>query len=269
MKNTYFPEHRDNRMKSEGDVIAARKYFMAGKNRVLYHLIEQRFFWMNKYIRDTDETIIELGCGAGLSREFIKNKNLILTDVVKHEWVDRYMDALNIDYPDESIDVIICPHMLHHISNPAAFLENISKKLKKGGRILIQDIYTCTLMKIVLRIMRHEGWSDDLNIYDREAICNNPDDPWSANCSIPKLLFFSREWIKEFPMYKMLKRTRSECFLFLSSGGVIAKTFYLPVGDKGVWLIKKLDKILVRFAPFFFACGCSVVLQKKYDYEIN
>ena len=141
----------------------------------------------------------------------------------------------------------------------------MSKKLKPDGRIIIQDIYTCTLMKIALRLMRHEGWSDSVDIYDRSAVCNNPVDPWSANCSIPKLLFFGKEgrFGEEFPMYKMIKRTRNECFLFFASGGVIAKTFSLPVGDSGAKLIQKIDKGLVKIAPSFFACGCSVVLQKK------
>ena len=261
MKSTYFPKHKENRMKNEGNIEGARKAFLTGENRVLYHLIRQRFSWMNKYIKKNDKVIIELGCGAGLSRQFIKNPKLLLTDITEYEWVDKYMDAMNIDYSDESIDVVICSHMIHHISNPAVFLDNVTKKLKPGGRIIIQDIYTCTLMKAALRLMRHEGWSDMVDVYDRNAICNEPSDPWSANCSIPKLLFWGGAE-KMFPNLRMIKRTRNECFLFFSSGGVIAKTFYLPLGDKGAELIQKVDRILVKIAPSFFACGCSIVLEK-------
>jgi len=145
MKNTYFPVHKQNRMKNEGDVEAARRYFMTGKNRILYRLIEQRFFWMNQFIKDTDQNVIELGCGAGLSKQFIRNDNLIMTDIAEHAWVDKYMDALNLDYPDGNLDVIICSHMIHHISKPAVFFEHVGKKLKPGGRIIIQDIYTGVL----------------------------------------------------------------------------------------------------------------------------
>ena len=98
MKSTYYPSHGQNRMKHEGDVVAAREYFMTGKNRVLYNLIRQRF---------------------------IKNDKLVLTDITEHEWVDKRVDAMNIDYPDESIDVIICSNMIHHISNPSSFLDNV------------------------------------------------------------------------------------------------------------------------------------------------
>ncbi len=68
---------------------------------------------------------------------------------------------------------------------------------------------------------------------------------------------------QEFSDYTVLKRTRNECFLFLLSGGVIAKTFHLPVGDKGAEMIKRLDRLLVRWFPSIFACACSIVLQKK------
>lgn len=264
MKNTYFPTHNENRMRNEGNVEAARAYFMTGKNRVLYHLIEQRFSWMNEFINQSDQIVIELGCGAGLSKFFIHTPNLILTDVDEHPWVDKCENALEIDYPDESIDVVICSHMIHHISNPASFFDDLCRKLKPGGRIIIQDIYTSSIMKLVLRIMHHEGWSDTIDVYDRKIICNDPVDPWSANCSIPKLMFFGEGAFEEqFPAFRMLKRARNECFLFLTSGGVIAKTHYLPVGDKGVKLIKYIDKLLVNIAPSIFACGCSVVLEKK------
>lgn len=263
MKNSYFPKNNECRMKNAKDIETSRKYFFEGKNRVLYHLVQQRFLWMNDYIKDDDKIIIELGCGAGLSKEFINNPNLVLTDIVKHEWTDKYEDALNIDYPDESIDVIICSHMIHHLSNPALFIDNIAKKLKTGGRIIIQDIYTCALMKFALRIMCHEGWSDTIDVFDRKAICNNPSDPWSANCSIPKLLFKEEMFAKQFPQYNIIKNEKNECFLFLLSGGVIAKTYSPPIGDIGAKILQKMDKFFVNIAPSIFACGCSVVLEKK------
>ena len=266
MKSEYYPSHSQNRMKHEGDVLAARKYFMTGKNRVLYYLIRQRFSWMNKYIKPSDKVIIELGCGAGLSKRFIENKNYTMTDVSDYEWVDRYLDAMDLDLPDNSVDVFVCSHMIHHISNPAKFLDDLGKKLKPDGRILIQDIYTCALMKAALRMMRHEGWSDRVAIFDRNAICNDPADPWSANCSIPKLLFFDKSggvFEEQFPQYEIIRRSRNECFLFFASGGVIAKTFYLPLGDRAVKYIKKIDRFLVKILPSVFACGCSVVIKKR------
>ena len=49
---------------------------------------------------------IEIGCGAGFSKFFLENKDLILTDVLDNEWVDEHVDALNLPYADDS------PHMI-------------------------------------------------------------------------------------------------------------------------------------------------------------
>ena len=59
---------------------------------------------MNKFLKKK-KLIYELGCGAGFSREFIKNKNLVVTDFYKHEWVDRKVDAMNLPFEKNSIDV--------------------------------------------------------------------------------------------------------------------------------------------------------------------
>lgn len=266
MKKGYFPSHDKNRMKNEGDVVAARSYFLEGRNKILISLLEQRFKWMNEYIKDTDKNLIELGCGPGLSKFFIENKNLVLTDVLDNDWVDRHVDALNIDYPDESLDVIICSNMLHHLAKPADFFERTSKKLAKGGRILIQDMHTSLLMKLVLRLMRHEGYSDYVDVFNRDVICNNPEDPWSANCSIPKLLFDNKETFEKFfPMYKIRKYELNECFMFYLSGGVIAKTFTLNIRGLGIKIIQQIDKMLVNFLPSIFAGSSSIVLEKISD----
>lgn len=53
----------------------------------------------------------------------------------------------------------------------------------------------------------------------------NPKGPRSANCSIPELLFSSEDMLHSlFPMFKIIKNELCEFFMFLISGGVIAKT---------------------------------------------
>ncbi len=50
---------------------------------------------------------------------------------------------------------------------------------------------------------------------------------------------------------------------FCYRGGVIAKTYHAPLGNRGAHMLQKIDKLFVQIAPGFFSCGCSVVLQKK------
>ena len=155
LKTTYFPRHEENLMEHEGDVIEARKAFVNNRTNNLYFLLKNRYEWMNDYIDDGDK-IVELGCGAGFSRFFIDHKNLILTDIVKHDWVDERVDALDLPYENASVDAFICSHMIHHVAKPKVFIESLCAALKQGGRLIIHDVNISLFLQLLLRIMRHE-----------------------------------------------------------------------------------------------------------------
>ena len=80
LKGTYEPKHDENLMKNEGDVEAARAYFLEKRPNNLNFLLEKRYSWMNRFISKNSKAI-ELDSGAGFAKEFIKDKGLLLTDV--------------------------------------------------------------------------------------------------------------------------------------------------------------------------------------------
>lgn len=258
----YFPSHTENRMASEGDVAAARARFLTERPNNLNFLLEQRYGWMNEYLR-AKEKVFELGSGAGFAKEFIKNPSLKLTDVVKHPWIDEQVDAMNLPYEPGSLDAIICSHMIHHIASPVAFFKQAKRVLRKDGLILISEIYTSYLMRALLRVMRHEGWSYNIDIFDEKQVANDPLDPWSANCAIPQLLFSdSARFSEALPGLKIERYELTECLIFPLSGGVIAKTktFHLPLW--ALELIQKLDSGLIAVSPRLFALGMRVVVRR-------
>lgn len=108
-----------------------------------------------------------------------------MTDTVANKWVTTVLDATNMAIKDNSVDAIIASHNIHHFSSPVKFFWECERVLKNGGRIIIQEINTSLLMRILLKIMRHEGWTYQIDIYDENQIANDPKDPWSANCAIP------------------------------------------------------------------------------------
>ena len=69
-KKTNFLQ-KNNFMRNEGNIIAAREYFFEKKNKNLYCLLKNRYGWMNDYINNNDE-VIELGSGPGLSKQFLR-----------------------------------------------------------------------------------------------------------------------------------------------------------------------------------------------------
>lgn len=249
-------------MQHEGDLEGSRKAFEKRPNNLVF-LLKHRFEWMNEYCEGR-ENIIELGAGAGFTRYFIRTPNLKLSDFTKHPWIDLEIDALNIGLDAASVDVIICSHMIHHLASPVKFFKEVARVLKPGGLLLIVDIETGFLMRLLLRIMRHEGWSFDVDVFDENAVCNDPSDVWSANCAIPKMLFQNPErFEKSLPDFEILKNERFEGFVFPLSGGVNAKTRTVQLPFPVLKAIRALDNLLIKIAPSFFAMGRKVVLRKK------
>lgn len=188
-RGSYRPAHRENRMRHEGDTRCAREYFLNAAPANLKLLVEKRFVWMNRHI-EPDDVGLEIGCGTGASRAFILAKHFYLTYVADYDWLDyRHVDALNTPFADEQFDFVVSSNMVHQLAHPLALFREMDRILKPGGKLLIQEINGSLAMRMLLNLMRHEGHSYDVDVFDENCVCNDPDDPWSANCVIPNPLW--------------------------------------------------------------------------------
>lgn len=263
LRGPFVPAAAENHMKHVGDVRRARENFLERRFRNLDALLHQRYHWMNEHIRD-GETVIDIGCGAGFSQIYIRKGTLVATDYLASPWADVTFDALKLPFAADSIDVFLCSHMIHHLASPISFLESLAVCLRPGGRILIQDLETSLALRILLRAMRHEGWSYDIDVFDPAAVANDPADPWSANCAIPHLLFSDeRKFEQALPQLRIRRNELNEFLLFPLSGGVIAKTPVPELPEAALRRVRGIDKALVALMPACFAMGRSVVLEKS------
>jgi SAM-dependent methyltransferase len=264
LRKKFAPAHSENKMKHEGDVVRARAFFLEQKNKNLTFLVKNRNEWMNAYINENDKGI-EVGAGSGLSKMFIQNKHFELTDYAEHDWLDKTnVDALNLPYADNSLDFIVSGNMIHHVPYVMNFFAEMQRVLKPDGKLLIQEIYSSYLMRFILRLMKHEGYDFNIDIWNKDIVCTNPDDLWSANCVIPNLLFQNMDQFKKHvPYFYVQKHSYTECLAFLNSGGVIAKTKHLPLPNWGLRAVQKIDQFLCWLAPRFFALQMQIVLVKK------
>lgn len=257
----YFPDHGSNKMAHEGDVVGARARFLAHKPNNLRFLLEKRFRWMNAYI-PAGTKALELGCGAGFLQLFV-DAPVILSDVEERPWTNRIVDAMRLRELGETFDVVVCSHMIHHVANPITFFADLATVVKPGGLVLINEIHTGLLMRLLLRIMRHEGWSYDVDVFDPKAVANDPRDPWSANCAVPQLLFHDLgRFEREAGAFKVERFELNECLIFPLSGGVIAKTWTINLPTPVLKVIDGLDRLLIRLFPGVFAMASRVVLRR-------
>ena len=90
---------------------------------------------MNNFIKDADIGI-EVGSGAGFSKEFINNKNFKLTDLGDDEHLDfKNIDAQNTGFENESFNYVIASNMIHHIPFPIKFFKEMNRILKRNGKL--------------------------------------------------------------------------------------------------------------------------------------
>jgi len=257
------PEHGENRMRNEGDVLSARTYFFTGKNNNLRFLLGERYRWMNRFISAGD-CGIEVGCGTGVAKEFIEG-TLLLTDFADYPWLDvPNVDALSTPFKDGEFDFVIASNMIHHVARPKKFFQEMQRILKPGGRLLIQDVNASFFMRLALHAMKHEGYDFSAPVFNESVICTDHDDLWSANCAIVNLLFDDlSNFERQIDYFKVVEADHSEFLMFLNSGGVVAKTFFIPLPRLVLRLVKWLDSLLVKSLPSIFAMQRQIVLEKR------
>lgn len=255
--------HDQNRMKSEGDVVSSINHFKNNKN--LKVLLRQRFGWMNNFIEDNQEGL-EVGAAAGFSKNFIKCNNFKISDFSDDDHLDyKKIDAQNTGFKNNKFDFVISSNMIHHLPFPLTYFEEMHRILKDKGKLIIFDAHCSLLLQAILILMRHEGFDFTKDVWSEIEPATDKNDLWSGNSAIPYLLFHNKKIFNEKlgDKFKILHLEKCECFLFLNSGGVTSKTFYIPLSYTLLRLIISIDKFLSKFFPKIFALGYKIVLEKK------
>ena len=136
--------------------------------------------------------------------------------------------------------------------------------LKKNGVVLINEPEISFFLKFFLYILDDEAWSFNVNIFNSKKNIFDPNSPWDANNATATMLFKDeKRFYSNFKQYKILKNELSEFLIFLNSGGVVQKTFCIPINKIIFKLLDLTDRMLIFLLPSIFALGRSVVLKKK------
>ena len=253
-----------NRMKVVGNVEDALNYFKSKKNKNLYYLIKKRYEWMNDYIKK-DDVGLEVGAGPGLSKEFIKNGSLKISDFSDHKHLDfKNIDAQDTKFKENSYDFIIASNMIHHVPYPVKFFKEMHRILKTGGRLIIQDASCSIIFQIITIIMRHEGYDFTKDVWSETTPATDENDLWAGNIAVPHLIFDDiNVFNKNLGSYfKIENENFSEFLIFINSGGVCSKTFYIPLNNFFLNIVSKIDYMLIKIFPKIFSMGRQLVLKK-------
>ena len=255
----------DNRMQSIANTKVARETYYSNKYNNVKFLLSKRFGWMNKFIKESDHGI-EVGSGAGFSKDFIKNKNFKLTDLGNDEHLDyKNIDAQNTGFKTDGLNFVIASNMIHHIPYPIKFFKEINRILKNGGRLIIFESYCSIFFQLATMIMKHEGFDFTLNVWDEEEPKSDEKNAWHGNIAVPHLIFDDRsKFNKEIGnLFEIEYEELTECLIFINSGGVTSKTAFIPMNNFFLNILDYIDKVLIKLFPKIFCMGRRIVLKKK------
>ena len=256
---------KENKMSSIANTKKARELYYSDKSENVKYLLEKRFSWMNDFIKDEHKGI-EVGSGAGFIKDFIKNKNLKLTDLGDDDHLDfKKIDAQNTGFEKESFDYVIASNMIHHIPFPIKFFREINRILKKDGKLIIFESYCSIIFQLVTMIMKHEGFDFTLDVWDEDNAKSDEKNAWHGNIAVPHLIFDDKaKFEKNLGKYFKIEYEKlTECFIFLNSGGVTSKTKCIPLNNFFLNLLNKIDRMLVKLFPKIFCMGRRIVLKKS------
>ena len=204
-----------------------------------------------------ESKIVELGSGLGNIREVIPN--CIRTDLFPNPWIDQIENAYQLSFADESVSDLILTDVFHHLKYPGTALQEFSRVLRAGGRVIMLEPCISLLGLLVYGVLHDEpiaitekvewgapaGWSPEkVGSYAAQGNASR--------------IFVGTRFRHQLGNWQKLKTRRLSAIAYAASGGFSKPQLYptsaLP------W-IQKLEKMLDRF-PALFATRLLVILEK-------
>ena len=197
---------------------------------------------------------LEVGAGTGLTKDIWEGE-IITSDILETPWVDKILDAQDIDLPESSFQNILGIDIIHHLKKPYSFFNESLKILSNGGKLILIEPWITPISFIFYKLMHHE------KIIFSHDYLKNSRNPWNGNMAVPNLIFSSKgkNFIEKYPDFEIEIMKKISFFDFQITGGF--KSWSL-VKNHGLYsFFLKMDQFL-SFAMPFIGFRIIIVLKK-------
>jgi SAM-dependent methyltransferase len=248
---------RDLNVEHIGSIESHRRMIL--DKPILRHTYEQWYRELKSHADGagaSEGPMIEVGCGAGFLNQWIPG--LVATDVEPHAYADRVMDAQSMDLPDASVRCFFCVNVMHHFEDLGKFLEETSRCLKPGGRLVLVEPHNGPFTRFLFRWGEH---SEHLDPHAAGWKNKGRTRMLEANNALPWIVFVRdrAEFDRRFPELKIVSIRQHTFLSYALSGGMSYRSFLpaftLPLIDAIEWAARPWMKQL--------GTAMTVVVEKR------
>lgn len=228
-------------------------------------LLIAHYAFIYKYFKRIDVSLsnlkypsLEIGSGGGFLKEVLPD--VITSDVVKSEGIDRVEDACALSFGDNSLKAVYANGVLHHIKDPTKCLFEIERVLVPGGKFVCNEPSSGPFGYFMNRYF-HDEHTDkrvkDWRMEETDAVGRLT----GANMALPYIIF-KRDAALFRERFKMLKIDSIAYHDFLRytlSGGLSYRPFVPKI------LFGAVNFMEAVFKPVMFILGNNmlVTIQKQ------
>jgi hypothetical protein len=183
---------------------------------------------------------------------------VIATDVEHTRWTDEIVDAESLRYGDGELSNLVLIDVFHHLATPPRFLDEATRTLREGGRVVILDPYCSWVSRPLYGAFHHEP--ADLRD-DPFGDAHRRHDPLASNQALATLAFFREydEFVGRWPNLFVVTRRRLALLAYPLSGGLTGRRL---VPARVGLALRRLEPFLAPLAPIL-AFRCLVVLERR------
>lgn len=226
-------------------------------------LLTRHYEFVYAYFKKVEDSLcdlhfpsLEIGSGGGFLKEFIPD--VITSDVVKSEGIDRIEDAASLLFPDRSLKAIYANGVLHHIKEPELCIKEIRRILVPGGMFVSNEPSTNFFGYFMNKYFNHEY----TNKHVKEWKIDSQEEHGRltlTNMAMPYIIFKRDAALfkQKFKDLEIISISYHDFLRYTLSGGLSYRPFVLRALYGTVNFIEKM------FRPLMPVLGTNMLITVK------
>jgi hypothetical protein len=244
---------------AEQHLIEMERNRLAWQRKPLLKKLYGEFYrLMRQHLSRAPGSTVELGSGIGAIKEFIPD--CITTDIFSNPWIERLENAYSLSFRTGAISNLILLDVFHHLQFPGTALNEFSRVLSTGGRILLLEPYAGLIGRTVYGLFHHEPLGLDSEITWDAPIHFDPHKTgyYAAQGNAGRI-FCSGLYDHLLQGLRIVMVRRLSCIAYLASGGFSKPQLYPTYL---FFALQAVDRVLSGW-PTIFGARILVVLEKR------